>query len=191
VRRRRRRILLPCFANAKPLPEAGNNNYLGSEWDHLPEAGNIYIYCYPFLRPPIRPYLGNVAKLIRRRRISSKRDNHLKPIPPQPTLQPFCLSGDDSWTHGCLTGIKKRQPLYPPEKTMVKSMAPPAPRECNQPARSALHRIPCIALVNSGIVHPTAVLICPFIGVVAILRINYNLVILTYHLLIILTLLLM
>jgi hypothetical protein len=40
VRRRRRRILLPCFANAKPLPEAGNNNYLGSEGDHLPEAGN-------------------------------------------------------------------------------------------------------------------------------------------------------
>jgi hypothetical protein len=38
VRRRRRRILLPCFANAKPLPEAGNNNYLGSECDHLPEA---------------------------------------------------------------------------------------------------------------------------------------------------------
>jgi hypothetical protein len=36
----RRRILLPCFANAKPLPEAGNNNYLGSECDHLPEAGN-------------------------------------------------------------------------------------------------------------------------------------------------------
>ncbi len=31
------RILLPCFANAKPLPEAGNN-YLGSECDHLPEA---------------------------------------------------------------------------------------------------------------------------------------------------------
>jgi hypothetical protein len=26
--------------NAKPLPEAGNNNYLGSECDHLPEAGN-------------------------------------------------------------------------------------------------------------------------------------------------------
>ena len=26
-----------------------------------------------------------------------------------------------------------------------KSMAPPAPRECNQPARSALHRIPCSA----------------------------------------------
>jgi hypothetical protein len=71
VRRRRRRILLPCFANAKPLPEAGNNNYLGSECDHLPEAGNnnypgsecdhlpeagnIYIYWYPFLYPPIPP----------------------------------------------------------------------------------------------------------------------------------------
>ena len=30
VQRRRRRILLPCFANAKPLQEAGNNNYLGA-----------------------------------------------------------------------------------------------------------------------------------------------------------------
>jgi hypothetical protein len=47
---------LPCFANTKPLLEAGNN-YLGSECDHLPEA-------------------GNVAKLIHRRRISLKRDNH-------------------------------------------------------------------------------------------------------------------
>jgi hypothetical protein len=27
-------------------------------------------------------------------------------------------------------------------------MAPPAPRECNQPARSALHRIPCSAGMN-------------------------------------------
>jgi hypothetical protein len=40
LRRRRRRILLACFANAKPLPEAGNN-YLGSECDHLPEAGIV------------------------------------------------------------------------------------------------------------------------------------------------------
>jgi hypothetical protein len=53
--------------------------------------------------PPICPYLGNVAKLIRRRRISLKRDNH-------------------------------------PKNPSVKSMAPLAPRECNQPARSALHR---------------------------------------------------
>jgi hypothetical protein len=61
---------LPCFANTKPLLEAGNN-YLGSECDHLPEAGNnIYRY------PSISPYLGNVAKLIHRRRISLKRDNH-------------------------------------------------------------------------------------------------------------------
>ena len=76
------------------------------------------MYWYPFLRPPISPYLGNVAKQIRRRRISLKRDNH---------------------------------PTHP----SVKSMAPPAPRECNQPARSVLHRkqsahrpalrIPCIA----------------------------------------------
>jgi hypothetical protein len=47
VRRRRRRILLPCLANAKPLPEAGNNNYLMSECNHLPEAGNIYIGIHP------------------------------------------------------------------------------------------------------------------------------------------------
>ena len=29
------------------LPEAGNNNYLGSECDHLPEAGNTYIGTHP------------------------------------------------------------------------------------------------------------------------------------------------
>ena len=38
--------------------------------------------------PPLHPSLRNVAKLIRRRRISLKRDNHLEPIPPQPTLNP-------------------------------------------------------------------------------------------------------
>ena len=81
VRRRKRRILLPCFANAKPLPEAGNNNYLGSECDHLPEAGNMYngiqssahTSAYSLWAPP---KAANVAKLIRRRRISLKRDNH-------------------------------------------------------------------------------------------------------------------
>jgi hypothetical protein len=36
----------------------------------------------------------------------------------------------------CLTKPKKPHPKNP----SVKSMAPPAPRECNQPARSALHR---------------------------------------------------
>jgi hypothetical protein len=51
----------------------------------------------------------------------------------------------------CLTKPKKTHPKNP----SVKSMAPPAPRECNQPARSVLHRkqsahrpalrIPCIA----------------------------------------------
>ena len=46
----RRRILLPCFANAKPLPEAGNN-YLGSECDHLPEAGNICISIHSSAHP--------------------------------------------------------------------------------------------------------------------------------------------
>jgi hypothetical protein len=51
MRRLRRRILLPCFANAKPLPEAGNN-YLGSECDHLPEAGNMYIGIHPQTIPP-------------------------------------------------------------------------------------------------------------------------------------------
>jgi hypothetical protein len=85
VRRRRRRILLPCFANANPLPEAGNNS-LGSECDHLPEAGNIYISIHSSAHPSAYslwapPKAANVAKLIRRRRISLKRDNHLKPIP--------------------------------------------------------------------------------------------------------------
>jgi hypothetical protein len=41
-------------------------NYLGSECDHQPEAGNIYRFS------PLRPYLRNVAKLICRRRISLK-----------------------------------------------------------------------------------------------------------------------
>jgi hypothetical protein len=74
---------MTLFCERKTLPEAGNNNYLGSECDHLPEAGNIYIgihpsthpSAHPFLCSPTRPYLGNVAKLIRRRRISLKRDN--------------------------------------------------------------------------------------------------------------------
>jgi hypothetical protein len=76
--------LLPCFANAKPLPEAGNNNYLGSECDHLPEAGNTYIGIHPMRSA--RPYLrllivgaaegGERRQLIRRRHISLKRDNH-------------------------------------------------------------------------------------------------------------------
>ena len=37
------------------MPEAGNN-YLGSECDHQPEAGNIHGFSH------LRPYLGNVAK---------------------------------------------------------------------------------------------------------------------------------
>jgi hypothetical protein len=41
-----------------------------------PAGGRQYILVS--IRPPIRPYLGNVAKLIRRRRISLKRDNHPK-----------------------------------------------------------------------------------------------------------------
>jgi hypothetical protein len=40
-----------------------------------PAGGRQYIYWYP----SINLYLGNVAKLIRRRRISLKRDNHLNP----------------------------------------------------------------------------------------------------------------
>jgi hypothetical protein len=72
------------FANAKPLPdapEAGKNNYLGSECDHLPEAGNIYIGIHPSAHTSAYslwapPKAVNVAKLIHRRRISLKRDNH-------------------------------------------------------------------------------------------------------------------
>jgi hypothetical protein len=37
------------------LPEAGNNNYLGSECDHLPEAGNTYIGIHPFANPSAHP----------------------------------------------------------------------------------------------------------------------------------------
>ena len=69
VRRRRRRILLPCFANAKPLPEAGNN-YLGSECDHLPEAGNN-IYWYPSMSPYLRLFIVGAAEGGERRLESS------------------------------------------------------------------------------------------------------------------------
>ena len=50
------------------LPEAGNN-YLGSECDHLQEAGNIYISIHSSARPYTQPSATNP--------------------------QPFCLSGDD------------------------------------------------------------------------------------------------
>jgi hypothetical protein len=71
------------------------------------------------------------------------------PIPP-PTHPPIPLKRDNH-----------------PKNPSVKSMAPPAPRECNQPARSALHhnqftdhlpahRIPCIAAhcIASRVSHP-------------------------------------
>jgi hypothetical protein len=43
-----------------------------------PAGGRQYIYWHPSLRPSLHPSLRNVAKLIRRRRISLKRDNHPK-----------------------------------------------------------------------------------------------------------------
>ena len=66
------------------------------------------------LNPPIRPFL--------------------KPTHPSETNpQPFCLPGDDCRTYGRLTDPKKNHPQNP----SVKSMVPPAPRECNQPACAA------------------------------------------------------
>ncbi len=58
----------------------------------------VYVGVVECARPYLRLFIvgaaaANVAKLIRRRRISLKRDNHPKPIPLQPTLQPFCLPG--------------------------------------------------------------------------------------------------
>ncbi len=70
---------------------------------------NLYTPLTFSLRPPIHPYL-----------------THHPPIHPflKPHPQPFCLlhakaskrelSGDDSWTYGRLTGIKKKHPLHPP-----------------------------------------------------------------------------
>jgi hypothetical protein len=69
----------------------------------------------------------------------------------------------------CLTDPKKPHPKNP----SVKSMAPPAPRECNQPAqriasqtirashpvhRSALHRILCSAAHRANATSPRSVL---------------------------------
>ena len=56
LRRRRRRISLNVGSECDHLPEAGNNNYLGSECDHLPEAGNTYIGIHPFAHPSAHPY---------------------------------------------------------------------------------------------------------------------------------------
>jgi hypothetical protein len=64
-----RRISSKVGSECDHLPEAGNN-YLGSECDHQPETGNKYRFS------PRRAYLGNVAKLIRRKRISLKRVKH-------------------------------------------------------------------------------------------------------------------
>ena len=155
MRRRRRRILLPCFANAKPLPESGNNNYLGSECLHLPEAGYIYI--------GIRPYLGNVAKLIRRRRISLKRDNHLNPSLRLPIhLKP---------THGQKHGAACTARMQPARahciannpRTVQRSAAQ---RSVSQPARSAsvraqrsasqTIRAPCSAAQRANATRPRA-----------------------------------
>jgi hypothetical protein len=52
----------------------------------------------------------------------------------------------------CLTKPKKPHPKNP----SVKSMVPPAPRECNQPARSALHRKQFAAHRNQFAAHRPA-----------------------------------
>jgi len=123
LRRRRRRILVPCFANAKPLPETGNN-YLGSECDHLPPAGNI-----------IRPYLGDVAKLIRRRPISLKRDNH------PPTLLSVRVTYEHWWVFN-----PSQKTTH--DKRMTKNHGQKHGTACacicNQlAAHRSAHRIPC------------------------------------------------
>ena len=76
-----------------------------------PAGGRQYIYwhpsLYPFLRPPLRPYLGNVAKLIRRRRISLKRDNHgstlidVHTLPGKLALARFSVQQTEGLKVGC------------------------------------------------------------------------------------------
>ena len=71
-----------------------------------PAGGRQYIYRHQ----PIHPSLRNVAKLIRRRRISLKRDNHLEPIPPQPTLNPSVCPVTTVERMDVLTDPKKNPP---------------------------------------------------------------------------------
>jgi hypothetical protein len=96
-----------------------------------PAGGRQYIYWHPSIHPslcpPIRPYLGNVAKLIRRRRISLKRDYVQRNRNKKVIYRSFVTNSYNNITSG-----------------------------------SSFN-----ALVNSGIVHPTAVLTCPFIGAVS------------------------
>jgi hypothetical protein len=102
---------------------------------------------HPYLthRPPIRPSLGNVAKLIRRRRISLKRDNH-----PQNHGCTLKRASASFQKHGsaCTTRMQparaQRIASHPVQRSAPTHASHPvqrsAPRECNQPARSALHR---------------------------------------------------
>jgi len=81
LRRRRRRISLNVGSECDHLPEAGNNNYLGSECDHLPEAGNNN---YLGSECDHLPEAGNIYILVS------------IPLPTYPSAtnpQPFCLPG--------------------------------------------------------------------------------------------------
>ena len=72
MRRRRRRILLPCFANAKPLPEAGNNNYLGSANATTCRRQAIYILV-SIHRPYLRLLIVGAAEGGERRQTNRRR----------------------------------------------------------------------------------------------------------------------
>ncbi len=101
-------------------------------------AKQILVFLFCFTRElNLEPSLVSICQIINQSKpilppwpflISKTVINFCKPIPPwirhesamnpapipQPTLQPFCLSGDNSWKHGRLSGIKKKHPLHPP-----------------------------------------------------------------------------
>ena len=88
----------------------------------------------------LRPSIRNVAKLIRRGRISLKRDNH-------PYSQ---VTVDPQKSIDYVQRNRNKKIIY---RSFVTNSYN------NITSGSSFN-----ALVNSGIVHPTAVLICPFIG---------------------------
>jgi len=130
------------------LPEAGNN-YLGSECDHLPEAGNIYIG----IHPTIPPEAANVAKLIRRRRISSKRDNHPQ-NPSVKSMAPSALATATSPHRANATTAQRSAPRKCNQSAEVRASHPvevrashpvqrprSAPRKCNQSVEVLVRKV--------------------------------------------------
>ena len=79
-----------------------------------------------------------------------RHESAMNPAPiPQPTLQPFCLSGDNSWTYGRLTGIKKKHPL-PTSRILSRSGSRPVravslqAKACSASCRFLRFRVPLV-----------------------------------------------